>query len=125
MKESTDLLILDDWRRFWRTYQKHLTLYITALAVDTISTIAFMTTTGPEQEFHPLVRFAAYAYGPIAGPILAAIYKMIAALIVVLYWNKFAGPILTTAALFYLFAAFYNYFAVELFLMGLMPWLPF
>lgn len=125
MRGYSELLILDDWRRFWQVYQKHLTLYMLALAVDTVSTIAFMTSSGPEQEFHPLVRLAAFAYGPILGPILAATYKLIAALIVVLYWNKFAAPILTTAALFYLFAAFYNYFAVDLYLMGFMPWLPF
>ncbi|HOQ04996.1 MAG TPA: hypothetical protein PKY88_07280 [Anaerohalosphaeraceae bacterium] len=125
MKNYTESLIVDDWRRIWGAYQKHLTLFILALAVDTVSTIYFMTSSGPEQEFHPLVRMAAFAYGPIAGPVLAAAYKLIAALIVVLYWHKFAAPILTTAAVFYLFAAFYNYFAIELYLKGLMPWLPF
>lgn len=125
MREWTEPLIVDDWRRFWGVYQKHLTLFVLALAVDTISTIHFMTSSGPEQEFHPLVRLAAFAYGPVTGPILAALYKMLAALIVALYWNKLAAPILTTAALFYLFAGFYNYFAVELYLNGLIPWLPF
>lgn len=125
MKNYTESLILDDWRRLWCAYQKHLTLFILALAVDTVSTIHFMSSTGPEQEFHPLVRIAAFAYGPFVGPILAAFYKLIAALIVVLYWHKYAAPILTTAALFYLFAAFYNYFAIELYLKGIMPWLPF
>lgn len=124
MRDQSGLLVWDDWRQFWNTNQKYLILFLLALAVDTLSTIHFMAFSGPEQEFHPLVRMAAFAYGPVAGPILAAAYKLLAALIVVLYWNKLTAAILTTAAVFYLFAGFYNYFAAELYLRGFIPWLP-
>lgn len=117
--------VTEDWRRFWDSNQNYLTAFILALAVDTISTIHFITLTGPEQEFHPIVRVAAYTYGPILGPILAALYKAVAAMVVVLYCRKLAAPLLTVAAIFYLLAGFYNYFAVDLYLQGLMPWLPF
>ena len=117
--------VAEDWRRFWNSYQNYLTAFVLALAVDTISTIHFISATGPEQEFHPIVRIAAIVYGPVLGPILAAFYKTVAALIVVLYCRKLAAPVLTFAAIVYLFAGFYNYFAVDLYLKGLMPWLPF
>jgi hypothetical protein len=100
-------------------------IFIAALAVDTLSTIHFMIQAGPEQEFHPIVRIAAYTYGPILGPILAAGYKALAAMIVVLYWKKAAIPLFTTAAAFYLLAGLYNYFAVEWYVQGLTSWLPF
>ena len=117
--------ITEDWRKLWDSNSKYITAFVLALAVDTISTIHFMTLTGPEQEFHPVVRMAAYAYGPILGPILAALYKVISAMIVVLYWRKLAAPLFTTATVFYLLAGLYNYFAVKLYLEGVMPWLPF
>lgn len=114
-----------EWRGFWNSHQKHIAAFVLALAVDTISTIHFMTATGPEQEFHPVVRMAGYVYGPVLGPVLAAFYKALAAVLVVIYSRKLAAPLFTIAAIVYLFAGFYNYFAVDLYLKGLMPWLPF
>lgn len=125
MKSLTTRSITQDWHRFWLSNQRYVAFFIAALAVDTLSTIHFMITAGPEQEFHPIVRIAAYTYGPVIGPILAAGYKALAAMIVVLYWQKLAAPVFTTAAVCYLFAGLYNYFAVELYVQGLMPWLPF
>ncbi len=115
----------EGWDRFWESHRKYVAAFLLTLAVDTISTIHFMTATGPEQEFHPVVRMAGYAYGPILGPVLAAFFKALAALIVVLYCRKLAVPLFTTASIVYLFAGFYNYFAVDLYLRGVMPWLPF
>ena len=115
----------EDWREFWDSNRKYLAAFLLALAVDTISTIHFIRITGPEQEFHPLVRVATCMYGPVIGPILAAFYKALAAMVVVLYWKKIAAPLFTVTAIFYLFAGFYNYFAVDLYLKGVMPWLPF
>lgn len=125
MKTLTTRSITQEWQRFWLSNQRYVVFFIAALAVDTLSTIHFMITAGPEQEFHPIVRIAAYTYGPVIGPILAAGYKALAAMIVVLYWRKLAALLFTTAAVFYLFAGLYNYFAVELYVQGLMPWLPF
>ena len=125
MKYLTTQSLTEDWRRFWNAYRKYLVIFLLALAVDTVSTIHFMITTGPEQEFHPVVRIAACLYGPVIGPILMAFYKALGAMVVVLYWEKLAAPLFTTAAVCYLFAGFYNYFAIDLYLHGVMPWLPF
>ena len=116
--------VYHEWHLLWMSNHKYLTAFLLALTLDTISTINFMVTIGPEHELHPLVRFAAAAWGPVMGPIVAALYKTIGALIVVLYWKKITQPLFTIATITYLLAGAYNYFAVELYTLGYIHWLP-
>ena len=106
-------------------YRTYFLAFVCALMVDTISTIHFMCATGPEDELHPIVRLAAFKWGPITGPIVAAMYKLIAALIIMRLCRPLIRPALMISTIVYLFAGVYNYFAVEMYASGLIGWLPF
>ena len=124
-----ELVLKQDFFSYLRTilhpYRVHLTAFTCALLVDTISTIHFMRDTGPQDEIHPIVRLAALIWGPITGPILAAIYKFIAAILMIQICKPLTCPVLTVSTILYLLAGVYNYFAIEMYTSGLIGWLPF
>lgn len=117
--------LLFRWRQRLEPYRAHLLAFTCALMVDTISTIHFMCITGPEDEMHPIVRLAAMAWGPVTGPIAAAVYKLLVVMLIVFYFRPLVRPVLTVCTIFYLLAGIYNYFAVDMYTRGIVSWLPF
>ena len=109
----------------WKSNQFLICLFLVTLSLDMLSTIRFMRNTGPQDELHPAVRFVSVVFGPVAGPVLSALCKAAATAIVLLALKKHARKILLVATVCYLFAFFYNTFAVDLYLSGRLPCLPF
>jgi len=95
-------------RGFGRRYFLLIVIFTAALFLDAISTVFFMLIDGAQAEMHPLVRIFAINFGPTAGPILAAFFKLFAAFIVTIYWRRFAAHIFITASVISLWAAWYN-----------------
>lgn len=117
--------IKSEWISIWQSCRWLVVLVIVALLLDAMSTIHFMQYWGPEAELHPAVRLFSSLFGTVAGPILSALCKMIATLIVLFYLKSLAPVILFSVSVVSLFAFFYNLYAVDLYLKGVVPWLPF
>lgn len=76
---------VDLWKNHWFL----IVLLIGAFALDTISTIHFMTHLGVQSEIHPLVRHSAIIFGTVPGVVLSCfIYKSIATVLLALYLKK-------------------------------------
>lgn len=86
-----------------------LFLYTLAILFDAVSTIHFMSRGGIELEIHPLVRWGAIIYGPVAGPLLFAfLFKLLAGLVILFYIRRLAPLILRLAAAISAFAGILN-----------------
>lgn len=85
-------------------------VYIAALLFDTLSTIYFMNRLGIDLELHPLVRCAAYNYGPVLGPFLSAfLFKLLAGVFLILYLKRYAHYFLKAAIVTAVLAGVYNF----------------
>lgn len=85
---------------FWQKYWLLIVVLICALSFDTLSTIHFMTTEGINFEAHPLVRYSALLFGPIAGTILTAfVFKIIAGLFLAMYLRNMGVFVLAASAI--------------------------
>jgi hypothetical protein len=111
--------------RFCFRYRWLTVIFLIALILDTVTTVSFMTEGGPQEEYNPVVRMLSENYGIVAGPILGAIYKLSAAIILTFIWEKYARYVLAAACITYSWAAFYNLYASDLYTKGLVGWLPF
>lgn len=83
-----------------------------ALACDALSTIVVMLHFGPGIEVHPVVRMVSLMTGPVAGPLVGACLKAIGAIVITLYWRRFAACILSLASALYLAATCYNMWGI-------------
>ena len=97
-------------------------LYLIALFLDMLSTIYFMQFTGPRAETHPVVWAASVQFGTTAGPILGAMFKVFALCIVCSHWKRVTRPVLCIATAVYLFAAWYNVYAQDIYVNYLAIW---
>lgn len=93
---------------FWSSCRWCLIIYILAQLCDTLSTCYFMNQIGWEYEFHPVVRYAGYLFGPTAGPLLSFAAKVVFGTLVAVYLRPYAKLIFLTAAATATFAAYYN-----------------
>lgn len=85
-------------------------VYMAALLFDTLSTIHFMLHEGIDMEFHPLVRIAAYSYGPVMGPFLSAfLFKFVAGVFIIFYLKRYGHLFVKTAIVTALFGGVFNY----------------
>ena len=101
-------------RGFWHTYRIAISIFTLALIADGLSTVYFMSYLGVSAEIHPVVRFASVVFGPVAGPMVAALWKWAACLYVAIYCRKFAYSIFLTTSVVYIFAAWYNIWGIYL-----------
>ena len=96
-------------------YRQLLLFYALALFFDTVSTIHFMNRGGIHLEIHPLVRWGALIYGPIAGPFLFAfLFKFLSGLLVLFYVRRLAPCILRLAAAVSTIAGILNFWGESL-----------
>ena len=99
---------------FDELWQKHRVLIfflIFGFLFDTLSTIHFMIHDGIYLESHPMVRYSALYFGPVAGTILSAfLYKAITSIFLAMYLKPIRIWILLLPAITSTFAGFYNFY---------------
>jgi len=115
---------------FWSRYRWYFIICVLALLCDTVSTIYFMSSHGPDGyklEFHPVFRLAAEFCGPVIGPLLGFLGKVIAALLVGIYLRKWSRWFFLTVIILSFWAAWYNIWGIKLGyypnIFNLLPWL--
>jgi hypothetical protein len=96
---------------FWFEHRKLIYLLIIAGFVDLLSTIFFMQEVGPHKELHPVIRYLAYSYGPIYGPIIGKFSQIFMGVLAVIYFRKHAKFVIVLAAVMYSWAAVANFIA--------------
>jgi hypothetical protein len=96
----------------WPAVRYLFVLFAFALICDAISTILVMIRFGPGIEVHPVVRMVSNLTGPVAGPLLGAGLKAIGAVVITMYWRRFAACILSLASALYLAATCYNMWGI-------------
>lgn len=119
--------IRDRWRGnlagFWGDYKVAIVLFVMGAFADALSTVGFMRHFGPEAELHPGVCLISYMVGPYLGPILAAFFKIFAAIGVSVYLRNYANHILITAGVLSLWACWYNIWGCNLYTPNIVVWL--
>ncbi len=100
-------------------------IFTLALFFDAAATSVFMIQNGPVYEVHPLVRVASIALGPVYGPILGAVCKILAGLGLIYFHRTLARLILPAVTILSLCAGAYNLLAWPLYQIGFLRSLPF
>lgn len=113
------------WLLLWRPNRRLFVFFFITLLMDTLSTMHFMRTLGPESELHPLVRLICCTFGIVLGPLIAAAVKALVLAAVLLCHRRFARAVLLIAGLLHGLACFYNLYVADLYFEDLLPWLPF
>jgi hypothetical protein len=98
----------EEFLSLWSTIRYFFVLFAITLLFDAASTILVMVRFGPGIELHPVVRMISQLTGPVAGPLLGAVLKAVGAVIIALYWRRFAACILSLASALYFAATCYN-----------------
>ena len=79
---------------------------------------------GTEFEIHVAVAFVSRLFGPVVGPLIGGIAKIVAGIMVVIYCRKFAPYILLTASVISFWAAWYNIWGVNVYAANILKWIP-
>ena len=109
---------------FWKDYRWFIVVFIVSLFCDAGSTMHFMLREGPDAEMHLGIRFVSRIFGPIAGPLIGAIGKAVAGVLVGIFCRRFAGYIFVTASIISFWAAWYNMWGFRLYTPIIVQWFP-
>ena len=101
-------------RRLITEHRPFVLLLLFTIALDALSTIAFMSVLGPDAEMNPLVRVLAHHLGIIAGPMLGKSFQLLAACVLSIFTPRLSKYILSTVILVNLFAFVVNMHAFVL-----------
>ena len=100
-------------------------LFVLALFFDAAATSLFMIQHGIGFELHPLFRIVSFTFGPIYGPLLGAVLKVFAGLILMDLHRPLSRLVLPVVTILSVCAGVYNIFAWPLYQMGYLQSLPF
>jgi len=109
---------------FFREYRWFIVVFVFALFCDAASTTHFMLRDGAEAEIHPVIRQISRLLGPVAGPVLGAIGKTAAGIIVCILVRRFAAYLFVTASIISFWAAWYNIWGFKLYTPVILQWIP-
>jgi hypothetical protein len=112
-----------NYRGFWKDYGWFVAVFVLAVFCDAGSTIFVMLQQGPEVEIHIVVRFISGVFGPVAGPLLGAVGKVAAGVIVAVYLRRFAAYIFVAASLLAFWATWYNVWGHNVYTPFIFKWL--
>ncbi len=119
----------DEAFRFWRTYRWLLALFIVAQLCDAASTACFMLYDASAEELHPVIALSARWFGPILGPLLGAVGKVAAVLIVGVYLQRFGRVVpfglLLAGTVLGFWATWYNMWGYAIYVPRFLTWLAF
>jgi hypothetical protein len=114
----------DNSRGFWRKYYLVIMIFLAAVLCDALSTIHFMRKWGPEAEIHLAIRWMSMWFGNILGPLIGALGKAIAGLLVAVYLRRFAIYILLAVSIISFWAAWYNVWGYKIYEPNILNWIP-
>jgi len=87
--------LLDKFREnysgFLHRYRWFIAVFVLAIFCDAASTIHFMLIEGPGVEIHPLIRLVSKIFGPVVGPVMAAVGKTLAGVGLCIFCRRFAA----------------------------------
>jgi hypothetical protein len=109
---------------FARRYRWLLAVLLVALLCDASSTIYFMQRDGAQAEVHPVVQLASTTLGTIAGPLVGALAKAAAGVVVAIYWRRFAPYILLAVSMLSFWATWYNIWGADMYIPWILRWIP-
>ncbi len=110
---------------FWKDYRWFIAVFVVALFCDAVSTIHFMLRHGSDVELHPVIQFiSSKILGPVAGPLLGAIGKGVAGIVVAIYCRRVAVYIFLIASMISFWAAWYNIWGLEIYVPNIIKWIP-
>lgn len=93
---------------FLRAHRFTLALLLFALICDAASTTYFMVRLGVSAELHPAIRLLSHFVGPYLGPFFTVIIKFSLAVVIGIYWRRFAEVLFWAISLISMVAAIYN-----------------
>lgn len=102
-------------RGYWGRCGRLFVVVAVAAYADMLSTIWFMHIDGIEHELHPIIRFVAGAFGPLAGPVIGKVGQLAGILLLTLYLRRLAVYIFVATTIMYSWAAWYNLFGRDLY----------
>ena len=97
-----------------------LVAFLIAAVLDLFTTMRFMLADGAETEFHPAIRLVSWLFGPIWGPVVGKLCQFAAALLITIYFRRYAKIILAITTFLYAWAAWYNVWGKSLYVPRLM-----
>lgn len=109
---------------FWKDYRWFIIVFVIALFCDAAGTIHFMLIEGPDVEIHPVIRLVSKILGPVAGPLIAAVGKAFAGILVCIYCRRFAAYIFVAASIISFWAAWYNLWGFKIYTPLILRWIP-
>ena len=115
----------DNYHGFWKDYRFLIVVFVMTLLCDGVSTVYVLLGTGPESELHPIVRCVSRLLGIVIGPLLAAVAKALAGIVIAIYCRRFAAHLLITVSIISIWAAWYNMWGFKLYTAFIFRWFPF
>ena len=109
---------------FFEKYVWLISIFVVALLCDAASTTHFMLRSSPPNELHPVVRMTSWLFGPIAGPLLGAVFKAASGITVSIYWRRATPYILTVTAFLSLWAAWFNIWGNKVYMPIFLHYVP-
>ena len=120
--------LLDKFREnysgFLHRYRWFIAVFVLAIFCDAASTIHFMLIEGPGVEIHPLIRLVSKIFGPVVGPVMAAVGKTLAGVGLCIFCRRFAAYIFVAASIISFWAAWYNIWGYRIYTPLILKWIP-
>ena len=95
---------------FARKYWLAITAVVVAAVLDMLSTINFMSESGPQCELHPAMRAMAEMFGIVLGIVLGTLGRLVFVMVVSAIWRRTCTAVMLVCAVIYLLAAMCNHF---------------
>jgi hypothetical protein len=100
-----------NWPGYVPEFRVFLAVALLASLADMGSTICVIRLSGPEGEFHPVIRSMCEQMGPVVGPICGKAWQFLGLILLTLFLRKEARLIFVPTAISYTLAAGYNVWA--------------
>ena len=94
---------------FARKYWPAITAVVVAAALDMLSTINFMSESGPQSELHLAMRSMAEMFGVVRGVVLGTLGRLVFVFVVAAIWRKACTAVMLVCAVIYFAAALCNH----------------
>lgn len=111
-------------RGFWKKHRWFIIIFAIAILCDAASTVYFMLESNPDAEAHPVICYlCSNILGPVAGPLFAAVAKVVIGVIVAIYCRVFAVFIFGAVSAVSFWAAWYNVWGYDISSPWILDWI--
>jgi hypothetical protein len=95
---------------FVRMYWLPLTVLFAGAVMDMVTTIRFMSETGPQDELHPFIRLMAEVYGVMPGVVAGTVGRLVFVVVIAAIWRRACAALMYLTGTLYILAALSNKF---------------